>query len=68
MRKIALVGLALGLVGGCGLPAENHPAPAENTVAVTQPSPEPRYCFIPEGCDVGGHHYEAGQQLRPADR
>jgi hypothetical protein len=67
MKKYLLVGLALAIFGGCSFPSENRPAPPASTVAVTQTPREPSYCFIPEGCDVNGHHYEGGQQIRPED-
>jgi hypothetical protein len=66
MKRFLLVGFALAVLGGCHLPSEGAQTRPHNTVAVTQPpADEPSYCFVPEGCDINGHHYEGGQQIRP---
>jgi hypothetical protein len=68
MKKLVLAGITVAILGGCTFSTRSGQISPPSTVPVTRPAPgEASYCFIPEGCDINGHHYEAGQQVLPGD-
>jgi hypothetical protein len=68
MKKLVLAGLALAILSGCGFQSIDGQIRHGGGVPVTRPPHrEQSYCFIPEGCDVNGHHYEGGQRIHLQD-
>jgi hypothetical protein len=68
VTRLACAGAAVALLGGCGFPSQDaQPAPTSTVKAAEPARDEPVYCFIPEGCDANGHHYDAGQEVPALD-
>ena len=65
MKRLFLAGFTLAMLGS-GFGYGSAGPGATNTVARAQDR-EKIYCLIPEGCDINGHHYLAGQRIRPRD-
>lgn len=56
MKRLVVVMLFGCTFTGCALP--------KITSANRHAYHEKTYCFLPEGCTVNGHHYNAGDVIR----